>query len=136
MTTTYAVKNARTAGPLMENAPPLPDLDAALYAGRKMPPHVRRERRIAWNLLSVLSARGFEVNGVFDGEWNVVSSPVEAMSLMFNLDESIVAFKRGNDSRYWVKFVNGNDLDLISDYYADDGEFAALIDAFDAEQFA
>lgn len=128
---------APVVGNWIENAPPLPSLDRG---GAKMAPRTRRERRIVWNLLRALGAEGFVPTYVSaGGEWtDAQDDAVAAMSLIFNLDDCFVWFKRGTDHKaYWIHFVLGNDCDIVSDYSCPKGSaFTRTLDDFDPEQFA
>lgn len=123
----------------IENAPAL-ELDKALYKDRPMPPHVRRERRIVWNLFAHLLADGWHVSRVFDGDEYVrVNTSKDALEVIFNLDDATVYFSKIHVGTHGVKLVLGNDIDIISDWYFTDGDpdgFSAAMDKFDAEAFA
>ena len=125
----------------IENAPTL-ELDKVLYKDRPMPPHVRRERRIVWNLMKHLySQGGWNVVKVYDGdEYTKVETPTAALEVIFNLDDAQVGFKNSiNGKTHYVKLVLGNDIDIISDWNYSEGDpdgFDAAMEKFDAEEFA
>jgi hypothetical protein len=130
---------------MIENAPSL-RLDTALYPDGKVPPHEVRERRVVWNLMKHLLFNGhFTVDKVSYCQENVkVSSPKEAMELIFNLEEAYVYFSNtlSNES-HWVRLNIGNDLEIVTDWRARwsretsnaDG-FNAAMKKFDAEAYA
>lgn len=121
----------------MKNAPAL-ELDKVLYATRPMLPHVKRERRIVWNLIDHLATNGWTVSSVWDGEDNVdTTDPKTAMETIFNLDDVRVYFTNGTTENS-VLLVLGNDLDIISDWSYNDGfnGFNAVMEKFDSEAFA
>ncbi len=123
----------------MENAPAL-ELDKVLYKDRAMLPHVRRERRIVWNLFKHLSTEGWYPTKVYDGyEYTKTDTPLAAMELIFNLDEVHVFVGKNGQKPHSVYLVLGNDMDVLSDwtYSATDSDgFNALMDKFDAEVYA
>lgn len=124
-----------------ENAPAL-KLDKVLYKNQPMPPHVRRARRIVWNLFNHLLTHGkWRVARVFDGEENpLVNSSKDALEIIFNLDDCWVGFKQLDKSKtHCVRLVLGNDLDVISDWNYSEGDpdgFDAAMEKFDAEVYA
>lgn len=113
-------------------------IDDILYGvdGRP-PPRGVLERRVVWNLLGHLEEWGFKATHVYDGETGrdgqvKVKSKIEAMEIIFNLDETTVTF----NGRHWIKIVLGNDgWDAVSDYGCDRGPFEAAMEAFDAEEY-
>jgi len=95
------------------------------------------EQRIVWNLLLVLEKNGFLVSMVDDGdEQTVVNTKKAAMELLFNLDDAYLFVTQGCN-RFWIRFVFGNGVDVITDYVDDpiDG-FNSVMDKFDAEEYA
>lgn len=126
---------------LIENAPAL-KLDEVLHPDGKIPVHVVRERRVVWNLLLHLGARGWNAAYVDDGDTETrVRSTKGAMELIFNLDDARVVFKSKRNPLHihTVLLVLGNDLDVVSDWNFTTGDpdgFSAAMDAFDAEKFA
>jgi hypothetical protein len=123
----------------IENAPAL-ELDKVLYKDRPMPVHVRRERRIVWNLFKHLEANGWNVVRVFEGDEDpMVTDAKSAIEVIFNYDDVVVSFSKVHGTTHGVKLVLGNDLDIISDWYYSSGDedgFNALMEKFDAEAFA
>jgi len=125
---------------VVENAPAL-ELDKALYAARPMPPHVRRERRIVWNLIKHLATYDWRVCCVDDGEELAVfptGQAKAALEIIFNLDDCWVYFTNGTQ-RHAVRLVLGNDIDIISDWRYETNDrsgFNALMEKFDAEAYA
>jgi hypothetical protein len=126
---------------LIENAPDL-ELDKVLYKDRTMPPHVRRERRIVWNLIKYLAESGWNVVKVYDGdEYTKTPDPKSALEVIFNLDDAQVGFKQESitSRTHYVKLVLGNDLDIISDWnytLGDPDDFNVVMSKFDAEVYA
>lgn len=123
---------------IFENAPAL-EIDKVLYKNLPMPPRVRRERRVVWNLIKHLHANGWTVCKVYDGdEYTETSTAVSALEVIFNLDDAWVGFI--SDSRtHYVRLVLGNDLEVISDWNFTDGDpdgFDAAMEKFDAEVYA
>ena len=98
------------------------------------------ERRIVWNLLHVITAAGFELRSVYDGdEVTKVATPKEAMELIFNLDEASVIFCKPGYAKHNVYLVLGNGVDVVCDYSYTEGDadgFGALLEAFEAEVYA
>jgi len=122
------------------NAPEL-KIDKVLFKDRPMPPHCKLERRIVFNLLNHLHKAGFNVQHTFDGEqFEVVTTPTEAMEFIFNLDEVSVRFRKpGFKPEHGVLLVLGNDIDVIADWNYTEGDpdgFDAAMNAFDAEDYA
>lgn len=80
----------------------------------------RLERQIAWTLLHNMAA---EYEGITmhiddgDDDTDCVgeSRMLDAMELVFNLDEAVVRFGRA-----WVLLICGNGRDMISDYGSSD----------------
>ena len=121
--------------------PPALRINKVLYTDRPMPAHVKLEQRIAWNLLLVLEKAGFHPVAVHDGEeLTAAHSKVSAMELMFNLDDAYLFVEHSKPSsgtRQWIRFVFGNELDIVSDYSAsDDDGFQKVMDKFNAEDYA
>jgi hypothetical protein len=126
--------------------PPSLDINAVLYRDREMPVHVRLEQRIVWNLLLALEEKGFVPHLVDDGdEQTKVKSKKAAMELLFNLDDAyfFLAHKDGEkDTRgmlrtVWIRFVFGNELDIISDYGDSKWKgFEDVMSKFNPEVFA
>jgi hypothetical protein len=135
----------RYAGERPIMAPPVP---VSLHANSVL------ERRIVWNLIRHLTANGFSINAVWDGEERTellterVTDPQrEAMELTFNLDEVSLRFipteKRTlsrlarQQSEYRVLLVLGNGQDVLTDwsYSKDDADgFNAAMSTFDVER--
>lgn len=127
-------------GTVLQNPPAL-KINEALYSGKEMPPHVRLEQRIAWNLFLILDKAGFEPLKVDSGDEVVrISSWKGAMELLFNLDDAfLIIRKKGGDSTRYIRFVFGNEYDIVSDYsYAanDADGFGKLMDEFKPEVYA
>ncbi len=123
--------------------PPPLDHDAMMAArfGHSTSPRGRCERRLVFNLLTQLESLGFKLVHVFDGDSQTpVTSPKDAMELMFNLDDCYVFVKKAGHHAHWIRFVFGNSgWDSINDhsYLAGDPDgFLAFMDAFDGEAFA
>jgi len=128
--------------------PPKLTINKVLYdnRGASMPVHVRLEQRIVWNLLLTLEKHGFKVSSVHDGEEQTrVVSKKHAMELLFNLDDAYLFLRHvagvyppdGNHPEFWIRFVFGNELDIISDYSATKvNGFQAIVDKFDPEVYA
>lgn len=133
----------------MKNCIPVPpplDINKALYSDREMPVHVRVEQRIVWNLLLTLEAKGFIPHSVDDGDEKTrVTSKKAAMEVLFNLDDAYFFLSHisgEKDSKItlrtiWIRFVFGNEIDVISDYNATNWRgFEDVMDKFDPEAFA
>lgn len=114
-------------------------IDALLNGGNKLRAEQKLERRIAWNLLAWLQHKGFKPVMVDDGEEDtVVTTALEVMELLFNLDEArLVVQGAGEDGkRHIILLVLGNGIDLICDYGFAEGDpdgFAEAMTAFDPE---
>jgi len=119
--------------------PPALKINEVLYKNREMPVHVRVEQRIVWNLMLALKAAGFEPLRVNDGDENTrVNTWKAAMERLFNLDDAIFSVSK-NNTGFWIKFVFGNGIDVVSDYsYSgrDTEGFNKLMDEFKPELFA
>lgn len=109
-----------------------------LYGITPMPPHVRRERRIVWNLMKHLAVSGFKPMFVHDGNgYTAVSTPKEAMELLFNLDDARLYVQK--TGKHAISFVFGNDLEIIADWGYTEGDpdgFNKAMEAFDVEMYA
>jgi hypothetical protein len=107
---------------------------------RKVSPTGRLERRIVAALCAHLAEYGWAPCAVFDGEdLTPVSSVKEAMELVFNLDQSHLYFRQGVHRKHHVFLVNGNGVDMVSDYsYAafKGDNFEEAMEAFDPEVLA
>lgn len=136
--------NVPPTGPMVENCPELPG-DAERYGKgeRPMIPRVRMERRIVWNLLKALAAKGFVPFSVDTGEGT--ESARDAVTMMehaFSVDDCTLIFQHSAEKTgrtYWVRIVGGNGVDIVSDYgipAKDPHGFAATLDSFDPEAFA
>jgi hypothetical protein len=91
------------------------------------------ERRIVWALCQNLKARGWSVHTVWDGEeLTRVSTPKEAMELIFNLDEASLRFTKDGKKLHGVLLILGNGEDIISDW----NYSVADADGFDADMVA
>ncbi len=125
----------------IENAPAL-ELDKVLYKDNPMPVHVRRERRIVWNLLLALEAKGFVSHSVDDGdEQTKTRTKKAALEILFNLDDALLylshKYDNGRLRTVWVRFVFGNDMDVISDYNATNWRgFEDAMGNFNPEDYA
>jgi hypothetical protein len=129
------------APPIWE--PPALDHDAMMRKrfDTEVRPQGRLERRIVANLIAHLEANGFEVTSVFDGDHYQRATDIKsAMELIFNLDEAkLIARKPKFESEHWIYLVLGNGVDIVSDWsftIGDPDQFKAVMDAFDAEEFA
>jgi hypothetical protein len=127
---------------LIENAPDL-ELDKVLYKDRTMPPHVRRERRIVWNLFNHLLQNGlWKVTKVYDGDEYVrVNNSKDALEVIFNLDDAHVFVNSISHPgiTHSITLVLGNDINIISDWIYAEGDpdgFSAAMEKFDAEVYA
>lgn len=125
---------------MIENAPVL-ELDKVLYTQHPMPPRVRRERRIVWNLMRELAEAGWAVVKVYDGdEYTETPDPKSAMEVIFNLDDAYVGFIQATKGRtHYVRLVLGNDIDVLSDWNYTEGDpdgFNATMEKFDPEVYA
>ena len=122
---------------------PALNINKILYKG-DIPPHIRREQRIVANLIYYMQKAGWKVSEVFDGEeFTPVGSTIEAMEIIFNLDEALLYFRKGIDSSHQVghnvTLILGNDLDIICDWTYSKGDadgFNALMSTFDTEDYA
>lgn len=119
------------------------DIDALMLRrfGHKVSPNGKLERRIVANLIAHLEAGGFQVIGLYDGDdLTAVTTAKEAMELIFNLDEASLRIgKAGTDIDHGILLIVGNGIDIVSDYTYSEGDsdgFSAVMDAFDAEDFA
>lgn len=120
--------------------PPPLKIDELLCAGgRKLTPNNRLERRIVWNLLAHLSAKGFRPVSVGNGDDDTSApTPEEVMELVFDLDEATVFLFSGTCDYRWFKLVMGNGVDMVSDWgipHTPDG-FDAAMTSFDPDLYA
>jgi hypothetical protein len=124
--------------------PPALDIDAKLG---KPNPRGKIERRVVWNLLKHLEARGFFPILHCDGEEDVrvKGDHKRVMELTFNLDECRIYFAADpqaklKDGAGSVLIILGNGEDCITDWSwnlgEDDGPFNKAMTAFDAEDYA
>ena len=121
---------------------PTPSLQAPVLPGdadrdRSLPMHCKVERRIVWNLLTKLSAAGFEVVAVDDGdETTKCADNMAAMEAIFVVSDCYLYVRkqgrRGKAHNRYIKLVGGNGEDIISDYSADNTDgFEAFMQSFD-----
>jgi hypothetical protein len=103
--------------------PPALDHDAMMLRefGRKVSATGKVERRVVANLFAHLAQHGWQLVHVNDGsDCTPVADAKAAMELMFNLDESFVRIERprldDESISGWLRFVNGNGIDILSDY--------------------
>lgn len=85
----------------------------------KLDQRMRNERKITANVFEVLKSHGWNVELVDDGdEETEVSTMLDAMELMFNIDDCHVHFRKGEQCGWFrMIFGNGNDgLDVIADH--------------------
>lgn len=120
--------------PLLFTIPPLA-IDKALAPIKA---HGRVERRIVWNVLHALAVAGYVPTSIDTGDGvESVGSAIEAMELIFNLDEARVYFRHPHDKRTpWLLLVGGNGVDIVSDYTTAPPTFAAAIESVDPEALA
>ena len=124
----------------------VPDLEhdemMAKRFGCTVGPKGRLERRVVWNLFQHLSAAGWHVTQVYDGdEFKQVHTVKGAMELIFDLDEVSVRFARGKGkgNEHGVLLIMGNGVDIVSDWTFSEGDgdgFHAVMNAFDSEACA
>ncbi len=112
--------------------------DLKVDGDRKLSPRSRQERRVVWSLFLHLEARGWKVVEVEDGyEETKVESSIDAMELIFNLDEARVRFANEAGANHVVFLVRGNEpFEVVADYtFSRKGtdDFEAVMDAFDSE---
>lgn len=125
--------------------PPPLKINTLLYKDREMPVHIRVEQRIVWNLLLVLEEKGFVPHSVDDGdELTKVKSKKAAMEILFNLDDAYLFLSHKGGEKIgdalrtvWIRFVFGNETDVISDYNASNWKgFEDAMDKFNPEAYA
>jgi len=101
------------------------------------------ERAAVRRLLRALTAGGWGLAGIFDGE--VMERPkteAEAMALVFNLDESSLRVRRPGGKVHGILIVLGNHPDgseVVADWNYTDGDpdgFDAFMDGFAASEAA
>ena len=118
--------------------PPSLQIDKVLYASKKIPVHVRLERRVVWNLLAHLEQAGWLPLAVESDERVPTATAVAAMEELFNLDEGWL-FVGKSKAEHGILIVFGNGCDCVSDYTFCRGDadgFDAVMRSFDAELFA
>jgi len=131
--------------------PPLLDIDKVLYKDREGLPHPNGvlERRIVWNLIAYLDAKGFGIIRVDeDGQKHPVMDAKAAMEIFFNLDEACFVFAKkekedmyiggGSPKEHWILLIAGNGIDIVSDYGIPKipNGFDEAMSQFDGEEFA
>lgn len=128
--------------------PPALKINDVLFKDHRMPVHVRVEQRIVWNLLLVLEKNGFVPYRMDDGDEVIPTrSKKTAMEELFNRDDAYLFLRHKHDRGFaghegsvrtvWVRFVFGNELDIISDYNATNHRgFQDIMDKFNPEDFA
>lgn len=108
--------------------------------GDRVQANGRLERRIVWNLIEHLRARGLTVYAVHDYEEETpVADAKAAMELVFNLDGCNLHVKGKHGDIHCLVLVLGNGVDIVSDWFIprDDVDgFDNAMNAFDAEQYA
>ena len=138
-----------TQGTKIENAPTLDhDVMMAKRFGSQVGPRMKLERRIVWNLLRHLHRGGcvpYTVAGGDDGN-EPVKDALEAMNLVFNLDEACIGFVvEGNaldeDNEVGnVVLVFGEGIECVSDWRWNDDivgrTFNRIMEKFNAEDYA
>jgi hypothetical protein len=130
------------ATPQEENTMRVPTLDIDREMldkyGRKVSPNGRLERRIVAALCEHMTARGFNLDTVYDGvETTHVHTVKAAMELIFNLDEASLRFKHPLYKAHGVLLVLGNGEDIVSDWNYTTGDpdgFNAAMEAFDVPE--
>lgn len=114
------------------------EIDARIAAIRREPTVMltarqKLERKIAWNVLHHVVKAGFELRGVYDGEeYTKVSTPLEAMEQIFDLDEASVRVRKPGFKEHEILLILGNGEDIVSDWTYTDGDpdgFSAAMDA-------
>ncbi|ARV77156.1 hypothetical protein SKUL_57 [Pseudomonas phage Skulduggery] len=112
-------------------------IDKLLHRGERLDGRSKVERRIAWNLMLWLQHKGFTVVNIDDGEEDTaVNNPLDAMELIFNLDEVRLEVASNTGGRHTILLVLGNGVDMIADYGYSSGDpdgFDAAMQAFEAE---
>lgn len=126
--------------------PPSLKINKTLYSNREMPVHVRVEQRIVWNLLLALEKKGFLPHMVDSGDEQTKATTKKAvMELLFNLDEADLFLRHESGEKdahgmfrtVWIRFVFGNETDVISDYNASNWKgFEDAVYNFNPELFA
>lgn len=75
--------------------------------------HSPVEAKIAKRLIKTLEAAGDPIIRIFDGdEYTDVEGKNDILNYLFNLDEAYLI----TESESWVRFIQGNGWDAISDY--------------------
>lgn len=116
-------------------------IDAEIARIRREPLNLtldqKLERRIVATLCAHMRAAGWDVVNVWDGEeTHAAHTALEAMEVVFNLDESMLRFRKITPSGthvHAVYLVTGNGCDIISDWHFTEGDedgFSALMDRF------
>lgn len=105
---------------------------------RKLSPRSRQERRVVWSLFLHLEQRGWKPVEVEDGyEETKVASSLEAMELVFNLDDARVRFANEAGANHVVCLVRGNEpFEVVADYTfsrKNTDDFHDVMEAFDSE---
>lgn len=107
--------------------------------GNKLNQCMRTERKLIWNLLAHLEARGFKLTGANDGDEQYKLTDMKAaMEVVFSVDEAWL-YVRKNKARigHTIFIVLGNDgYDCVNDYSIGETDgFTAAMESFDFEQF-
>lgn len=100
----------------------------------------KAERQVVANLIAHLGRAGFELCAVNDGDETLkVSTPQEAMELIFGVDEAWLYVRKQAGKKRWIFLVMGNADDgseIITDYGYSEGDpdgFSAAMESFDTE---
>jgi hypothetical protein len=105
----------------------------------KLSPRGRQERRVVWALFLHLASNGWKPVDVEDGydEATKVASALDAMEVIFNLDDAHVTFTNDAGASHVVYLVRGNSPEeVVSDYsFSAKGadNFDEVMASFDAE---
>ncbi len=126
-------------------------LPPKLDTDKSWTPHARGllERRIVWNLIHHLKARGWEPRAVNDGDDLHLTNgdAIKTMEAVFAVDDSAIGFCliaehatqfRNTKVSYDVQITLGNGEDCITDYNYREGDpdgFSAAMDAFKVEDY-
>lgn len=84
------------------------------------------EHQIIRRMVQDLKAAGWELFSAYDGEEQTPVSDTDAALDVFDSVSDSIFWFRGRDARSWVRLIDGNGCDVISDWGVREGFDEAL----------